>query len=103
MRFISEEITFDVIREGVLSHLNSVEEFLDADLEDYLKEKFVSKGLDFDYDDMDNIVSSLDIHDVVRSNIETAVAEGKQYSSSQESHVNDLDSDTAIDDLFERD
>ncbi|TNH17881.1 restriction endonuclease [Halomonas sp. BL6] len=102
VEYISEEITRDVIEEGILTSVYDASDYDYSEISAYIESRFSELAIPFDEDDVEIVSQYCDIEEVIQANIKSSMHEDQQYEAYKEQRYSTLSVSSAIDDLFDR-
>ena len=99
---LAEDITSDVISEGVMNYVFDYNNYDTSDISDYVNDRFSELGIVFDEDDVFSVSSCSDIDDVIASNMGSSMDDDEPYESIKRGKYSMESMSFIIPDLFER-
>ena len=102
MEYLSEDITRDVIEEGIFSDAYNLDGCDYSEISDYVNDRFSELGVIFDQLDVDSVCEHCDLEDIIQSNMNSAMHGEHRYEEYREQRHSMESMTVAIDDLFER-
>jgi adenylate kinase family enzyme len=100
--YLSEDITRDVIEEGIMSDAYDPENCDCSEISNYVNARFSELGIAFEKADVDFVSEHCDIDDIIQSNMNSAMHEEQQYEEYREQRYGMGSTTDIIDDLFDR-
>jgi len=100
---LSQDITTDIIEEGILSDLFDEESCETYVVTDYINDRVLELSINFTDSEIEEISENCDYDYIIQSNIESARNEDSYYENYLEQQYYNESGTDAIDDLFERD
>jgi adenylate kinase family enzyme len=100
--YLSDDITRDVIEEGIMINAYDPENCDYSEISDYVNSRFSELGIMFEEADVDFVSEHCDIDDIIQSNMNSAMHEEQQYEEYRDQGYRVGSTTDVIDDLFDR-
>jgi adenylate kinase family enzyme len=102
IEYLSEDITRDVIEEGVMSSAYHSESCDHSEIFDYVHDRFADLGVAFDDVDVEVVAESCDIDEIIQYNMKSAMHEDQHFEGYRDQKYSMGSATDVIDDLFDR-
>ena len=99
---LSEDITNDVIEEGVFRDEYDSDDCDTSKIKEYVNSRFSELAVSFDYADTDHVSDYCNVEEIVQSNIESSMHDDRQYGEYKEQRYSMASEEDLIEDLFDR-
>ena len=100
--YLSDDITRDVIEEGIMSGAYDPESCDYSEITDYVNTRFSELGITFEEADVDFVSEHCDIDEIIQSNMDSAMHEEQEYEEYRDQRYGMGSATDVIDDLFDR-
>jgi adenylate kinase family enzyme len=102
IEYLSNEITRDVIEEGILNDAYDADTCDYSKITDYVNGRFSELGIIFADCDVDFVSKYCDVDDIIQANIKSSMYDDQQYEAYKEERYSMGTTTDVINDLFER-
>ena len=100
--YLSEDITQNVIEDGIMSDVSDPENCDLSAISDYIHTRFSELRITFEESDVDFVRDHCDVDYIIQSNMKSAMYEEQQYEAYREQRYSMGSTTDVIDDLFDR-
>lgn len=100
--YLSEDITSDVIEEGIFSDAYDAEIYGYSEIRSYVQSRFSELAIMFEEAEVDYVSESCDIEEIIQSNVNSSMHGEQQFENYMDQGYVSVSTIDGIDDLFDR-